>query len=620
MSASRPGRGGHRKDGKPADATFVFLSTAQRTQHWISFSTLHEHGPVLSQQEQELRARAAYHFPTLDDGTVFVRDALGRIIIPDGEQRRVKTDRISYATALRRAPEPPFRVKSTCLHSAGFLSHAAAGTCAHSRTRARKHASDSTSLTDCCSGRNKQPDAKDLVPLMLVRLGPKASGLADYEGKSALRVALENRRQDVALLLVDAADADTLKENYLGENCLHAASRLGLAQVALKLLERQDVILSREKNAAGQSALHVALTLGLCSPGWVHREEVAALLAAKMPLEALRQGDSMGETCLHVAVRMGFQDVALRIVERGGAEVVGAENADGETPLMLIAGVLFGQPIVVSDGTYTAEIFETAKQRELAMAFVDKAAAEALLIPSKEGTTCLQAAVLSGLTEVALKIMSRVGEECLVQCGRFGLFSPGPLPPYVSPRHATLTEDYSKLLEETALADVTFEVDGERFPAYRGVLAVRSAYFKAMFTSAMRCSVAGQDIKLEEVSAGAFRMLLAYLYAGTLPWIEEDWGPTSLELAQMADRFQVEGLYQHFVSNFREGLCPGNVVERLVQVHDSGLAALEDEAMDYLRANALTFQVQFACLCSSYISIQMNLLFAAVFRHFYVLA
>jgi ribosomal protein S6 len=62
--------------------------------------------------------------------------------------------------------------------------------------------------------------------------------------------------------------------------------------------------------------------------------------------------------------------------------------------------------------------------------------------------------------------------------------------------YATLAEDYGKLLEETALADVTLEVDGERFLAYRAVLAVRSAYFKANFTSAMRCSVAGQDIKI----------------------------------------------------------------------------------------------------------------------------
>ena len=58
------------------------------------------------------------------------------------------------------------------------------------------------------------------------------------------------------------------------------------------------------------------------------------------------------------------------------------------------------------------------------------------------------------------------------------------------------------------------------------------------------------------------------------------------------------------------------MVEWLVQVHDSGLAALEDGAMDYVRANALTFQVQSACLCSPYISIHMTLLFAALFPMF----
>ena len=37
-------------------------------------------------------------------------------------------------------------------------------------------------------------------------------------------------------------------------------------------------------------------------------------------------------------------------------------------------------------------------------------------------------------------------------------------------------EDYRELLDDTELADVVFAVDGERIPAYRGVLAARSAY------------------------------------------------------------------------------------------------------------------------------------------------
>ena len=46
-----------------------------------------------------------------------------------------------------------------------------------------------------------------------------------------------------------------------------------------------------------------------------------------------------------------------------------------------------------------------------------------------------------------------------------------------------LRMDYSKLLMDTALADVTFVVDGQRFQVHRCVLAARSPYFRAMFES-----------------------------------------------------------------------------------------------------------------------------------------
>jgi len=47
----------------------------------------------------------------------------------------------------------------------------------------------------------------------------------------------------------------------------------------------------------------------------------------------------------------------------------------------------------------------------------------------------------------------------------------------------SLQEDYAKLRTDTVLADVTFAVDGQRFPAHRCVLAARSPYFKALFAS-----------------------------------------------------------------------------------------------------------------------------------------
>jgi len=47
-------------------------------------------------------------------------------------------------------------------------------------------------------------------------------------------------------------------------------------------------------------------------------------------------------------------------------------------------------------------------------------------------------------------------------------------------------DDYSKLLGDMELTDVTFAVDGQRFPAHRCVLAVRSPYFRALFKSGNR--------------------------------------------------------------------------------------------------------------------------------------
>ena len=176
------------------------------------------------------------------------------------------------------------------------------------------------------------------------------------------------------------------------------------------------------------------------------------------------------------------------------------------------------------------------------------------------------------------------------------------LAPEVLPAHP-LEEDMRKLLDDTELADVTFAVDGKRFPAHRCVLAVRSPFFSGLFKSCKGLSegggsAAGQDIVIEEVSAGAFRVLQRFLYTNCLPE-EEDCGEGLEvgEMARVADRFQAVALYTHCMQKFVEGLQVGNVVARLVQAHDNGLPALEEAAMGFFEANTVLFQVR--CLCTS---------------------
>ena len=84
-----------------------------------------------------------------------------------------------------------------------------------------------------------------------------------------------------------------------------------------------------------------------------------------------------------------------------------------------------------------------------------------------------------------------------------------------------MQEDYGKLVEAPELADVVLVVEGERFPAHRNVLAARSEYFRGLLLSGMQEGSGQQEIPLEEVSVGAFRVVLRYLYTAAVPAWEE---------------------------------------------------------------------------------------------------
>ena len=154
---------------------------------------------------------------------------------------------------------------------------------------------------------------------------------------------------------------------------------------------------------------------------------------------------------------------------------------------------------------------------------------------------------------------------------------------------ACALQDFAKLLSDTELADVSFVVGGQHFHGHRCVLAARSTYFNSLFNS--RWQKREGNVVIEGVRAGAFRVLLRYLYAEEVP--EEEGCGEGLEpgeMAVVADRFQAQRLMKHCVEQFGAGLSVSNVVERLVLGHDRGLQGLVDVAMQYLRANVVTFE------------------------------
>ena len=127
------------------------------------------------------------------------------------------------------------------------------------------------------------------------------------------------------------------------------------------------------------------------------------------------------------------------------------------------------------------------------------------------------------------------------------------------------------------------------------MLAAQSEYFYGLFLSGMQgVSSEGGVQEIEQVSAGAFRVVLRYLYTAELPESgEEAKGGQVLERAVLkaADLFQVEGLLEHCVEAFGRGLKVDTAVEQLVWAHIDGPAEARTVATEYFVRNGRRIQV-----------------------------
>ncbi|XP_074889407.1 kelch-like protein 30 isoform X1 [Buteo buteo] len=82
------------------------------------------------------------------------------------------------------------------------------------------------------------------------------------------------------------------------------------------------------------------------------------------------------------------------------------------------------------------------------------------------------------------------------------------------PSHAQgVLEGLQRLRTNPKLADVTLVAGGREFPCHRGVLALCSHYFHAMFSGDFAESIAAR-VELKEVDPGALEMLLDFAYTG----------------------------------------------------------------------------------------------------------
>uniref|UniRef100_A0A3P9GZ48 BTB/POZ domain-containing protein 9 n=1 Tax=Oryzias latipes TaxID=8090 RepID=A0A3P9GZ48_ORYLA len=137
-----------------------------------------------------------------------------------------------------------------------------------------------------------------------------------------------------------------------------------------------------------------------------------------------------------------------------------------------------------------------------------------------------------------------------------------------------LSEQLGALVLGEEYSDVTFIVEGKRYPAHRVILAARCHYFRALLFGGMKESQPQAEVRLEETRAEAFSMLLNYLYTGRAS-----------------------------LSSAREEV----LLDFLGLAHRYGLQPLEDSTSDFLRTilhiNNVCLVFDVACLyCLSALS------------------
>ena len=142
---------------------------------------------------------------------------------------------------------------------------------------------------------------------------------------------------------------------------------------------------------------------------------------------------------------------------------------------------------------------------------------------------------------------------------------------------STFHQDMRCLLQSGVLADVTLTVCHEDFRVHRSVLAARSEYFAALFTSNFKEATAPR-IQIDDATARGFRAVLHYLYTDEAPPMEED---VLVDVMQLAHRYQIDRLYDMCVRQCRNSLHLHNAVPWCIRAHACHLEGLYDHTLRY---------------------------------------
>jgi len=146
-------------------------------------------------------------------------------------------------------------------------------------------------------------------------------------------------------------------------------------------------------------------------------------------------------------------------------------------------------------------------------------------------------------------------------------------------RHPSLGADLSGLLEDTQFSDATFDVAGTRFVGHRAILAVRSEYFRRMFSSSCTEAEPGSVVKIGDTTPEAFGRILTFLYTDEIKLDDA----VVVDVLRKANEFALTPAYNLCMRYCSRHVLPSNAVGWFVRAHECRLDELREVVLKYIR-------------------------------------
>jgi speckle-type POZ protein len=151
-----------------------------------------------------------------------------------------------------------------------------------------------------------------------------------------------------------------------------------------------------------------------------------------------------------------------------------------------------------------------------------------------------------------------------------------------------LLDNLSDLLEAHEGADVSFEVEGQVFPAHKIILAMRSPVFKAEFYGPMR-NKCGQSVTIEDMQPAVFKALLHFINTDSLPPMDDlndDEHEAMFEhLLAAADRYAMERMKLMCERELSKNLYADTVAATLALADQHHSNQLKDACIDFINSS-----------------------------------